>query len=148
MRPSNPKPAAKPTAEGAQKPAAEASTRAPKPTEPNKQRPAVSASVTPEKNGGVIVKLEYAGALAQYEPLWVRMGERRAGRDWVNTRDVKLERAGALATTKVELPPGEPIDGANFAFHTKRGEEELWDNAGHAFGCYVLDARTGAISAR
>lgn len=173
MGPSNTKPAAKPVAEAAKphtegarasaaKPAIDAARQspsapprasptpakpAPRPAE-EKDRPPVAASLTAEKNGGVTLKLEYAGGLAQLDQVWVRMGERRAGRDWLNTRDVKLEKSGSLASIKVSLAPGEPIEGANFAFHAKKGEEELWDNAGRAFGCYVLDARTGTITAQ
>jgi hypothetical protein len=166
MRPSNSKPAAQPVAEEAVKPSPvsikQSSPAAAAPATPTatptaksaakppeaQARPPVKASVTTEKNGGATIKLEYAGGLAQYGEIWVRMGERRAGQDWLNTRDVKLEKVGALATTKVMLTPGEPIEGANFAFHAKKGEEELWDNAGRSFGCYVLDAKTGTISAR
>jgi hypothetical protein len=54
---------------------------------------------------------------------------------------------GSTASTKIVLGPGEPLEGANFAFHAKKGDEELWDNAGRSMGCYVVDAKTGAVSA-
>lgn len=149
MRPMNPKsPTSKP-AEPAKAAVAAAPPKpaAARPAEPQ-HRPPVTASLTTEKNGGATLKLEYAGGLAQYETVWVRLGERRAGRDWLNTRDVKLEKVGAMASTKIPLAPGEPIEAATFAFHAKKGTEELWDNAGRDFGCYVVDAKTGAISAQ
>ena len=152
MRPLNTKPATQPATDTPAKPAAAAAPKpaaaaAAKPAEVQK-RPPVTASFTPEKNGGATLKLEYAGGLAQYEAVWVRMGERRAGHDWLNTRDVKLEKVGSMASTKIMLAPGDPIEGATFAFHAKKGSEELWDNAGRAFGCYVYDAKTGTISAQ
>ncbi len=111
-------------------------------------RPPVSASFVPDKAGGGMIKLEYMGALADCEGIRVRLGERRAGRDWINTRDVELEKAGTVARAKIVLVPGESIDGASFAFWGRRGDQELWDNAGRSFGCYVFDARTGSISTR
>lgn len=149
MRPMNPKPPTSKPAEAAKPSMAAAPPKpaATKPAEPQ-HRPPVMASLTAEKNGGATLKLEYAGGLAQYETVWVRLGERRAGRDWLNTRDVKLEKVGAMASTKIPLAPGEPIEAATFAFHAQKGNEELWDNAGRAFGCYVVDAKTGTISAQ
>lgn len=148
MRPLNPKPpTANKPAETAKPPAAaEPHKPSAKPAEAH--HPPVTASFTTDRNGGATLKLEYAGGLAQYDPVWVRLGERRAGRDWINTRDVKLEKVGSLASTKIPLAPGDPIEAATFAFHAKKGSEELWDNAGRAFGCYVVDAKTGTVSAQ
>ena len=146
MRPSNTKSTPKPVAE-APKPATTAVNKPGRSTDAHPAHPPVRASFTSEKDGGAILKLEYAGGLAQYDPIWVRMGERRAGRDWVNTRDVKLEKVGSTASTKIIFSPGEPLEGASFAFHAKKGDEELWDNAGRSMGCYVVDAKTGAVSA-
>lgn len=148
MRPSSSKPS-KPTADASTKAGSHAAASKPevKAAEPQPRAPVV-ASLTAEKNGGALLKLEYAGGLAQFDPVWVRIGERRAGREWVNTRDVKLDKVGSLASTKVPLAPGEPIEAATFAFHTTQGAEELWDNAGHSFGCYVVDAKTGVVSSQ
>jgi hypothetical protein len=114
----------------------------------DQRRPPVSASFVPDKAGGGLIKLEYMGALADCEAIRVRLGERRAGRDWVNTRDVDLEKAGRVASAKIVLVPGESIEGASFAFWGRKGNQELWDNAGRSFGCYVFDAKTGSISTR
>lgn len=149
MRPLNPKPPT--TNKPAEAVKAPATTGAHKPSPAPAEahhHPPVTASFTTDKDGGATLKLEYAGGLAQYDPVWVRLGERRAGRDWLNTRDVKLEKVGSTASTRIPLAPGDPIEAATLAFHAKKGSEELWDNAGREFGCYVVDAKTGTVSAQ
>jgi len=139
-RPSSSKPSAKPVA----KPVAEIAVKAPD----AKSLPPVRAMFTPDQSGGGTVKLEYAGALAECDAIWVHFGESRGGRNWLNTREVQLERASAVASATIVLGPGEPIEGVCMAFHARRSDQELWDNAGRNFGCYFLDARTGTISTR
>jgi hypothetical protein len=80
----------------------------------------------------------------------VRLGERREGTDWLQTRDVLMAKDGNRATAQVVLEPGAPIDGATFAFYTVIGRagQEIWDNAGKPYGCYVLDTKTGQVGAR
>ena len=110
----------------------------------------VRATLSPDGRGGGTVEVTYAGPLISYEPIWVRMGERRQGKDWVKTHDQQMSKDGDTAFARITLEPGEPIEGATFAFYTLIGRAgaEIWDNAGKPFGCYLLDAQTGRISTR
>jgi hypothetical protein len=109
----------------------------------------VQASFTPDGKGGGVLVVQYTGPLTSYDPIWVRLGERREGTDWLQTRDVLMSRDGNRATARIILEAGAPIDGATFAFYTVIGRagQEIWDNAGKPYGCYVLDTKTGVVSA-
>jgi hypothetical protein len=109
----------------------------------------VRAAFTPDGKGGGVLKLEYKGPLSSYDPVSVRIGERRGGRDWQQLQDVMLERTGNVFTARIAIAPGEKVEGLNLAFHAVAGRgQDLWDNAGRAWGSWFLDAGTGAISAR
>lgn len=110
----------------------------------------VQARFVSDGKGGGALTVEYTGPLTGYDPIWVRLGERRQGTDWLQTRDVLMTREGNKATVQVVLEPGAAIDGATFAFYTVVGRagQEIWDNAGKPYGCYVLDTGTGRVSAR
>ena len=110
----------------------------------------VRAAFKSDGHGGGTLQLRYTGKLAGYDTVWVRLGERRHGADWIDVRDVRMERGDGQAVARIQLQPGEPVEGASFAFFaTSEGQAEpTWDNAGHAFGCYVLDARAGTVQAR
>jgi hypothetical protein len=114
--------------------------------EPSKVR----ASITPHGQGGAVIEVRYVGPLISYDPIWVRMGERRQGKDWVKTHDVMMSKADGEAFARIEMEEGEPIEGATFAFYTVIGRagQEIWDNAGKPYGCYIFDAATGAITTR
>ena len=111
---------------------------------------AVRVTFEGDGNGGGRLSLSYAGPLISYEPIWVRLGERRLGKDWVRTRDLPMQRSDGSARVEVAVSAGEAIEGFTFAFFTSRGSgiQEIWDNAGKPYGCYVFDAKTGRVSAR
>jgi hypothetical protein len=110
----------------------------------------IRVSFKPDGKGGGTLQLRYAGPLASYGSVFMRLGERRHGADWVETRDVKMEKTGGEIAAKVSFAPGEPLEGATFAFFALKGQdgEKVWDNAGKPFGCYTLDPRTGEVAAR
>lgn len=110
----------------------------------------VQASFTPDDDGGGILHLRYDGPLAVHDALWIRFGERRGGADWVDTRDVRMEKDGPAASVRIRVGPGAPLEGACFAFFAiKPGHADpVWDSAGRPFGCYVLDARSGGLATR
>jgi hypothetical protein len=110
----------------------------------------VKTAFKPDGKGGGTLQLRYSGELARYPTVWVRLGERRHGADWLETRDVKLETAQGQATARVSFAPGEPLEGATFAFFATKGAaaDAVWDNAGRPYGCYRLDAQSGAVEAR
>lgn len=114
------------------------------------QNAVVRAAFKSDGRGGGTLQLRYTGTLAGYDTVWVRLGERRHGADWLDVRDVRMERGDGQAVAKIQLGPGEPVEGASFAFFaTQEGREEpAWDNAGHPMGCYVLDTRSGALQTR
>ena len=109
---------------------------------------AVRAAFKPDGKGGGTLQLRYSGQLAGYDVVWVRLGERRHGADWLQTRDVKMDKAEGQAVARFPIGPGEPLEGASFAFFAAgNGQgEPVWDNAGRPFGCYTLDARSGAVA--
>ena len=121
-----------------------------KPAEGKSPGPAhVKASFKPDGAGGGTLQLRYSGELAAHDTVWLRVGETRHGTDWLETRDVKMDREEGRATARVSFAPGEPLEGATFAFFALRdGDEAAWDSAGRPFGCYVLDASSGAITMR
>jgi len=110
----------------------------------------VRAAFNPDSQGGGTIHLQYSGPLISYDPIWVRIGERRQGHDWLKTRDVMMEKGDGVATATIAVAPGDPVEEATFAFFTVvgRGGQEVWDNAGKPYGCYVLHLKTGQISAR
>jgi hypothetical protein len=117
---------------------------------PVREASSIRASFTPSADGGGQLTLSYAGPLTAYDPIWVRLGERRRGKDWVQTRDLRMGKAADGSELHVEVEPGEPLEAFTFAFFTKGNgsSQEVWDNAGKPFGCYVLDAKTGRIGSR
>lgn len=110
----------------------------------------VHALFASDGKGGGSLKVEYTGPLIGYDPIWMRLGERREGTDWLQMRDLLMRRDGTRALAEVVLESGAPIDGATFAFYTVVGRagQEIWDNAGKPYGCYVLDTKTGKVIAR
>ncbi|HEY3448090.1 MAG TPA: hypothetical protein VGK67_17165 [Myxococcales bacterium] len=110
----------------------------------------VRAAFKSDGHGGGTLQLRYAGTLAGYDAVWVRLGERRHGADWLDVRDVRMEPSDGQAVAKIQIKPGDPLEGASFAFFATDGgqAEPAWDNAGRPFGCYVLDARSGDVQAR
>jgi hypothetical protein len=121
-----------------------------KPAQPAAPGPAnVEASFKPDGAGGGTLTLRYRGPLVEHDVVWLRVGERRHGTDWLETRDVKMDREKAAATVRVVFAPGEALQGATFAFFSLQGGAEAsWDSAGKPFGCYVLDAASGALTTR
>lgn len=111
--------------------------------------PFVKAAFLGDGRGGGTLQLRYSGSLLAHEVVWVRLGERRDGEDWLDPRDVRMERSDGQAIARVHFAPGEPVEGACCAFFAfARGQEEpVWDNAGRPFGCYVVDAQTGVVRA-
>jgi len=64
-------------------------------------------------------------------------------------RDVELTHLeGEEAVADIPLAPGDPLEGAELAFFAEGEEHPVWDNAGHPFGYYEVDAQTGAIEPR
>ncbi|MGC4117561.1 MAG: hypothetical protein QM765_23990 [Myxococcales bacterium] len=110
----------------------------------------VRAAFKSDGHGGGTLQLRYTGELAGFDTVWVRLGERRHGADWLDVRDVRMERSDGQAIAKIQLQPGEPVEGASFAFFATQKDQAdpTWDNAGHPFGCYVLDAQSGAVRSR
>jgi hypothetical protein len=110
----------------------------------------VRAAFKSDGHGGGTLQLRYSGTLAGYDAVWVRLGERRHGDDWLEVRDVRMEQSDGQAVARIQFKPGEPLEGASFAYFAVEGEQAdpTWDNAGHPFGCYMLDARSGVVQAR
>lgn len=110
----------------------------------------VQASFTPDDDGGGSLQLRYDGPLAVHDALWIRLGERRGGAEWLDPRDVRMEKDGPAASVRIRVGPGAPLEGASFAFFAlKPGQvDPVWDSAGRPFGCYLLDVRTGALGTR
>ena len=110
----------------------------------------VRATFKSDGRGGATLQLRYLGQLSGYDAVWLRLGERRHGEEWLDVRDVRMDSLDGQVVAKVRLSPGEPVEGVNFAFFAfKRGTPEpAWDSAGHPFGCYVLDAKAATIEAR
>ena len=113
----------------------------------------LAAAVVGDESSGWKLHLHYTGLLADFDRVWVRVGERRHGQQWLSPRDVPLERAGSEASyARIAFAPGEPLEAAELAFYSpgEGGEQEhaVWDNAGHPFGFYEIDARSWSIEAR
>lgn len=111
----------------------------------------LQVELEPEIDGISEVVVRYHGPLAQRAALFVRFGERRAGRDWLEPRDVAMSHLGAEAWATISCRGGTTLQGGCFAFHAPEagsGAEQVWDNAGHPLGYYAFDARTGAVEAR
>ena len=110
----------------------------------------VRAAFKSDGRGGGTLQLRYTGKLAGYDTVWVRLGERRHGKEWLETRDVRMERSDGQAAARIQFAPGEQVEGASFAFFAVRSGDQkpAWDNAGHELGCYVLDAQSGTVQAR
>lgn len=111
----------------------------------------IDAAFDKAPQGAGLLRLRYRGPLARHKRLWLRVGERRQGRDWLAVHDVPMTSAGGEAIVTVAFEPGEPVEGACFAFFTHKDgatDVEAWDNAGRPFGYYQLDAETGRIEAR
>ena len=99
--------------------------------------------------GGGTLRLRYFGPIARFPHVWVRFGERREGRDWVEPRDISMTRVGRQASATIPCGAGSTLEGACFAFFALNDEgTEAWDSAGRAFGYYRFDVQTGSIEAR
>lgn len=105
----------------------------------------------PGPKGAGTIRLRYRGALTNQPKAWVRIGERREGKDWIDPRDIPMNVSNGVATVTIDCAPGAPIEGACLAFFTAKDSaphEQLWDNAGRSFGYYLYDVATGRIEAR
>ncbi|MBI5543632.1 MAG: hypothetical protein HY901_07075 [Deltaproteobacteria bacterium] len=111
----------------------------------------VEATLETKAEGRAEMLVRYCGPLADRPRLSVRFGERREGRDRVETRDVPMVGAQGEATAIITCGPGAPLEGACFAFfeQTDAAEGECrWDNAGRSLGYYAFDAQTGKVESR
>lgn len=119
----------------------------------HEERAPLAVAVVGDESNGWRLHLHYTGLLAEFDRVWVRVGERRHGQHWLSPRDVPLERAGSEATyARIVFAPGEPLEAAELAFYSPDeggGQEHaLWDNAGHPFGFYEVDASSWSIEPR
>lgn len=111
----------------------------------------VAAAISCDDGGHWYLQIHYTGLLAGMDSVWVRVGAHRHGEGWAHPRDVEMQRFGEEAlTARVPLGANAPVEGAELAFFSP-GEADgnpLWDNAGHPFGFYAVDARSGEVEAR
>lgn len=107
----------------------------------------VAAAIQDDGKGGWYLQLHYTGLLAGYDPVWVRLGEHRHGAEWLNVRDVEMEHfEGEETVARITFPPGEPPEAVELAFWAEEDPNHpVWDNAGHPFGYYEMDGRTGDV---
>ncbi|MBI5542487.1 MAG: hypothetical protein HY901_01250 [Deltaproteobacteria bacterium] len=110
----------------------------------------VEASFKPDGKGGGTLHLRYSGPLIEHPTVWVRVGDQRRGTHWLETRDVKMDLSHGQASARIPFGPGDPLEGASFAFFALRDGQvdPSWDNAGRPFGCYWFDPVTGIIESR
>lgn len=94
------------------------------------------------------LRVHYTGLLAGFDSVYLRVGQRRQGQAWLDSHDVPMRHCAPEETTAtVIFDSEEPLEGAELAFFSPiEGEGHLaWDNAGHEFGYYEVDAGTGEI---
>lgn len=111
----------------------------------------VAVRLEQEADGAAELVVRYRGPLADRSGLLVRFGERRDGRDWVEPRDVPMTTTGSEAWVAIFCERTATLEGGCFAFHAEKVGPSIvqtWDNAGHEFGYYAFDARTGRVEAR
>lgn len=110
----------------------------------------VKASFRPDGKGGGTLKLKYAGPLSDRDPIWVRVGEKRGGKEWLQSRDVMMKASGAKVEVSIPFAPGEKLEGIELAFHCNVGRagQEIWDNAGKPYGYYLVHTANSQVEAR